>query len=426
MPSRLPRVALLVAAMTLAAAPAAAKDPSASDRADHALQHFVRVVLAANPQVQAARAALETSAALRDAAARPLYNPEIDVEVERSADDARTLGVSQTLDWHGKRAARSDAAERERQLAVAHYTSTVWGIGRELLTELSRHQVAAARQALAARSEGVMSEFAKLAEQRFSAGDLTRTELSLARLSLTDARIQHATRSGEAVAARQQLSALAVDVPAVQWPALASPPAPARSVSSDDRAALLHALPEVIAAQRQVDLADAQVALRRREQRPDPTLSLRGGEQANQSLVGIGISIPLFVRNRFDDEVRAALSERDEARFGADAAWRQAQARLQGADERYALLYTAWSEWEQTGQPSLEMQADQLRRLWQVGELGTTDYLFQIRQTFAVQDNALQLRLALWEGWFEWLRASGRIGDWIGFDALPTGQRGER
>ena len=108
--------ALLAATLTLATGPLRAGDSQAltTDRANPELQHFVRAVVAANPEVQAARAALDASAALRDAAARPLYNPELDAEVERSADDARTLGISQTLDWSGKRAARTDAAERER------------------------------------------------------------------------------------------------------------------------------------------------------------------------------------------------------------------------------------------------------------------------------------------------------------------------
>ena len=428
MPIRRFGAALLAATLTLATGPLRAGDSQAltTNRANPELQHFVRAVVAANPEVQAARAALDASAALRDAAARPLYNPELDAEVERSADDARTLGISQTLDWSGKRAARTDAAERERLLAAARYALSVWTLGNELLTGLSRHQTAAARQELALRGEHAMAEFAELAERRFRAGDLDQAELSLARLSLTDARIQRATRSGEAAAAQQELRALAVDSPTTEWPALDGPPSLANPLSVADRTTLLQGLPEIIAAERQVDLAEANITLRRKEQRPDPTLSLRGGEQANESVVGLGVSIPLFVRNRFDGEVRAALSGRDEARFSADAARRRAQARLQSASERYALLHAAWAEWERTGQPSLEMQAEQLRRLWQAGELGTTEYLFQIRQTFEVQDNALQLRLALWEGWFEWLRASGRINGWLALDTAANEQGGNR
>lgn len=103
MPIRLFGAALLAATLTLVTGPLRAGDSPAltADRANPELQHFVRAVVAANPEIQAARAALDASAALRDAAARPLYNPELDAELERSADDARTLGISQTLDWNG-------------------------------------------------------------------------------------------------------------------------------------------------------------------------------------------------------------------------------------------------------------------------------------------------------------------------------------
>jgi cobalt-zinc-cadmium efflux system outer membrane protein len=93
---------------------------------------------------------------------------------------------------------------------------------------------------------------------------------------------------------------------------------------------------------------------------------------------------------------------------------------MESARERYALLRNAWDTWERAGQPSLELQTDQLRQLWEAGELSTADYLVQLRQTIEVQDNAFALRLALWEGWLEWLRASGQIDDWLALDVATV------
>jgi len=403
----------------LPAAPLLAQDVtrSATAQADPALRQFIQSLVRANPEAQAARAALEAHGALRDAASRPLYNPELSAEVEQSADDPRTIGISQTFDWAGKRSARADAAERERLLTEARYTLTVWSISEDLIGGLARFQTAAARQDLAAQTERVASEFESLAERRFQAGDLGQAELSLARLTATDARIQRATRTGDLAAAQQALRALAVDSPPAAWPVLDTPPE-LDATASANPGSLLWALPEVVAAQRQLDLADARVTLRKVEQRPDPTFGLRGGEDAGQSLIGLSVSIPLFVRNRFDNEVRAALAERKEAQFSVDAVLQRVRARLGSAFERYNQLRAAWVTWEQGGRPNLELQSDQLRRLWQAGEIGTTDYLVQQKQTFEVQDNALQLRLALWESWFEWLRASGRIDGWLSLNAL--------
>ncbi|MAT84314.1 MAG: ABC transporter permease, partial [Gammaproteobacteria bacterium] len=78
------------------------------------------------------------------------------------------------------------------------------------------------------------------------------------------------------------------------------------------------------------------------------------------------------------------------------------------------LSNAAWDDWERTGQVSLRRQTDLLRRLWEAGELSTTDYLVQLRQTLDVRESALDLRFALWEAWFEWLQASGRLDTWLG------------
>lgn len=408
--------ALIASALLLLAATVHAADDTRleASRANPALQRFVQDLALANPDVLAASAALDASGALRAAAARPLYNPELSAEADNSADDARTLGISQTLDWAGKRQARSDAAERERLLVEARYKLSLWSFSTDLLVRLAGYQTATEREELASAAERAMTEFAELGERRFAAGDLNQVELSLARLAATDARIQRATRAGDLAAARQAVRGLAVDAPTSSWPRLLTPP----PLTPTDGATevLVRTLPEVLMAQRQIELADARVAVRRKEQRPDPTLTLRAGQEADESLVGLSISIPLFMRNRYDNEVRAALAERNEAQFSANAVLRRAHARLESVRERYELLRGAWETWERAGQPSLELQTDQLRQLWQAGELSTADYLVQLRQTIEVQDNAFALRLAMWEGWLEWLRASGQLDDWLSLD----------
>ena len=64
--------------------------------------------------------------------------------------------------------------------------------------------------------------------------------------------------------------------------------------------------------------------------------------------------------------------------------------------------------------PTDVMDFEQLQRLWESGEISTTDYLVQLRQTVDVQDSALDLRQLLWRAWFEWLMASGQVDTWLG------------
>ncbi len=400
---------------------ALAADPSASGAmrfAEPALASFVQTVVDASPQVQAARAALEASEAFKAAAARPLYNPELSLNAENADTDTRTLGLSQTIDWGGKRSARAAVAESERLAVEAEYLRVRWAVTVELLSGLARHQTAVKRDGLAEDRVRLMGDFATLAQRRFDAGDLNQVELDLAALAFADARMRKATAAADRAEARQQVRSLALNSPPTKWPIFAAQ-LPELPFTAGDSQAMVLTLPEVRAAQRRADAAGAVVELRRRERRPDPTLSLEGGQEDDQTLIGLSVSIPLPVRNRLRHQVTAATAERRQAVQMADDILRRAHARLISASERYQLAQGAWRDWASTGRVSLSRQGDQLRRLWQAGEISTTDYLVQLRQTLEVQESALDLRRALLGAWFEWLAASGRVDTWLRQGATP-------
>ena len=188
-------LALLLSGLVIIPWTAEAAEPAAPGamRADPALIQFVQSVVESNPRVQAARAALEASGAFRDAASRPLYNPELSVDAENTDVETRTVGISQTLDWGGKRKARAAVAESDRLVVEAEYLAARWDITVELLDGLAQHQTGEERDALAESRQQRMDEFAALAQRRFDAGDLAQVELDLARLASTDARIRKAT-----------------------------------------------------------------------------------------------------------------------------------------------------------------------------------------------------------------------------------------
>jgi len=382
-------------------------------RADPVLIQFVQSVVDTNPRVRAAQAALEASGAYRDAASRPLYNPELSLDAENADTETRAVGVSQTLDWSGKRKARTAVAESDRLVAEAEYRAARWTVTVELLDGLALHQTGVERVSLAESRRALMDDFATLAKRRFDAGDLNQVELALATLAFTDARIQKATAGTALAEARQAVRNLTPHASPDQWPTL-SDRMPVLPASAADSRALVLALPEVMAAQHQVESASAMVNLRERQRKPDPTVSLAGGRESGENLVGVNVTIPLFIRNRFNHEVVAAMAERRQARQISDDVLQRANARLTSAIERYQLSRTAWGDWELNGQSSLTSQTEQLRKLWQAGEISTTDYLVQLRQTLDVQESALDLRFALWRAWFEWLWASGQVDEWLG------------
>ena len=379
---------------------------------DPALTNFVWTVVETNPRVQAARAALEASRALESAAGKPLYNPELEADYESAVDRTWEVGIGQTLDWSGKRKARASAAASDRHAVEAEYLATRRDLAVDLLSGLTLYQVGVQRDTLAAERERVMRDFAQLAERRFDAGDLNQVEADLATLASIDAQIQRATAAADLAEAKQTVRNLTLHSESDRWPSVDSN-LPVMPTVNDPQKWVMD-LPEVLAAQRRVDSADALVDLRERERRPDPTLSLRGGREDGSTLVGVTLSVPLYIRNSFKYEVSAAVAERDQAQQIVDDLLRRAYARFVSASERYQLARDAWQGWEQVGQLSLQRQGDLLQRMWEAGELSTTDFLVQLRQTLDTRDSALDLQLTMWRAWFEWLAASGQVDKWLG------------
>ena len=411
-------VAAVVAALAVAtplagvcAAESAQSSPENTVQDD--LANFVRQVVDTHPSVSAARAALDASSAYEAAASRPLYNPELEFEAEDTDVETRTVGISQTLDWGGKRRARLTVAEAERRSVEADFTAVRWQVSVGLLTALADYQTETERRQLAEARATAMQEFADLSRQRFDSGDISQVEFDLAVLANSQARMQLATATTGVAESKQAVVNFVGRMPVNRWPSLdvELPPVAATGAGPEE---LVMALPQVRAAQFDTEAASGKVNLRERERRMDPTLRLRGGKEGDDDLVALNVTIPLPVRNSYRYEVTAADAEFRQAKEVLSDVSRRAYSRFLGANERYQIAQAAWQDWQDFGDVSLQSQDETLRRLWEAGEISTTDYLVQFKQTLDTGESALELRSALWRAWFEWMTASGHIKDWLG------------
>jgi cobalt-zinc-cadmium efflux system outer membrane protein len=378
------------------------------------LTALVRTVLDDNPRVLAARSALDAATARETAADQPLYNPDLDIDYEDTGDVTKTLGLSQTIDWADKREARTRVAALERERVVAELAGVRQALATELLDALADYHTASELTALAEQRRTLMQRFLALSEQRRQAGDLGQVELDLARLAATEANLQRVRLVGLQAQAEQALMAVA-DAGSEGWPVLPEIPSASRldTKNIDD---LLEQLPALRVIRTQFATARADVELSRRERRADPTIGVRGGRDASDNLIGLTLSIPLFVRNNFSAEVEAASADAIQIEQSAQDSYRHSRARLVSAAQRFELSRQAWDDWLQTGQTSLESQTQLLERLWQAGELSTSDYLVQLKQTLDTRTAAAELRGSLWQAWFEWLAASGKTESWLGLN----------
>ena len=410
-------VLLLTSLLIFGASSQATTLTSIAPVSDRSLTEFVQNAVVSHPQVLAEKASVDAKSALERAAGKAIYNPDLELDAESATDDTYSIGINQTIDFGDKRSARKKVAASERKLSSSRLATVKRTVATKVLEALAEFQSTNQLLELSSSRLKVVREFSDLANRRYRAGDLNQAELNLANLVLAQAQIDYATQKSTYAEAEQSLRLQSQISSSFNWPQL---PTNLPAVSRDelDINRIVTALPDVRSAQNEANVFSDRVTLRQRERKPDPTIGIRGGEEESDTLVGINISIPLFVRNNFDEEVAAAQSERREADYRYQNIFNSAHTRLIAATKRYQATQDAWQGWESSGQSSYEKQTELLKRLWEAGELSTSDYLVQLNQILDMQESATELRHQLWKSWFDWLSASGEIRNWLGIQEL--------
>jgi len=376
-----------------------------------ALSDWINEALSKNPELQAAQAAVDAANGRLRAADQPLFNPELEFEYESSDTDTTTGGLSQTIDWADKRGARTAVADSEQVAANAELRSKRQGLATNLLRALADWHTADAVVRVSEKQTTLMTRFVRIAEQRRKAGDLGQTELDLAHLAAADAAFQKANASENLIRAHQAVTAL-TGSGGSDWPSFVRQ-LPAIDLPQMDVDRVLADLPAMQLALARVAVGRASVQVSVRDKRPDPTIGFRVGKEDSDTLTGVRISVPLFVRNSFSAEVDVANADLIQAEREAANLRQQARANLIATAHIYRNARLAWENWEASGAPRLSQRADLLGRLWQAGELNTTEYLVQLKQALDTEVSATEQRGRMWRAWADWLAASGQAGQWL-------------
>ncbi len=407
----------LWAGMALAAAPMAhsQQTPDRQSQSSRPVAAaFARSVLDAHPAIAAARAELDAAKARARGAGRALYNPEIEASYENADSTTKSLGVSQTLDLHGKRKARANTGRADVIAAKAALDLVQKSLLTDILTALAEHQSAFEKLQLARSRVRLARDFLTLAQTRKTAGDLSESELLTARLALSQALAGQSQARAELSRARERLAALSGEQRDV-WPLLVGTPEGAllRGWSG-----AVDELPEMRLVLAQSERFRARIALADKMRKADPTLGLSLGTESNglggnATLFGVRLAIPLQIRNTFSDNVTAARADNARALAEARKIRMRVEARLQATTRRFLAASQAWQAWQSAAAADLTAQRDLLKTLWEAGELNAVSYLVQLNQTFDAQSAAVDLKSALWRAWFDWLDASNSSFTWL-------------
>lgn len=409
-------VCLLYAAM-LSAAPASHSSPPVAlpptSLATSPLQGAVRRIWQTSPEVQAAWADLDAAQARARAAAQPLYNPSLSLDAENADVNRRTAGLSLALDLSGKRRARASQGEADLRAAEAAYNLVRRDVAARWLKAWSTAALAVRQSELGQRRLALMQRFDDLAAQRLKVGDISSPERDLAGLALGESQVQQATLASNEAAARAELLAISGD----QLTALPPLPAGMPPVVGSVTPLPVDELPELRQSRAQQASAEAGVQVARRARIPDPTLSLTGGQVRSgprtDQVIGLSVSIPLPVLNTGRAEVEAARAEADAAAAGVRSRQFVLRAGLQEVQARYAALRNAAEAFRGGRAAAFEDRTALLEKLWRAGEISTSDYLVQLKQSLDTALSGQELESQTWQTWFDYLTAAGRLTDWL-------------
>ncbi|HET6912382.1 MAG TPA: TolC family protein [Rhodanobacteraceae bacterium] len=366
-----------------------------------------------SPEVQAAAAELEAARARARAAARPVYNPSLTADAENADVNRRTVAISLPLDLSGKRRAREAQGDADLRAGEAAYALQRIDVASRWLKAWSEVALTARQKELGQRRVEMMQRFDELAAQRLKLGDISSPERDLAALALGEAQAQQAALTGKEAAARATLQAIA-GAAAVTAPTLPEglPPQPDGVVPLP-----IDELPQLNLARARQASAQAGVRVAQKARIPDPTVSLTGGEvrvgRVRDNVIGLSVSIPLPVLNNGRAEVDAARADADAAAANAQAQRLRLRSGLQEARTRYAALRSADAVFHSGRAAAFADRTALLEKLWRAGEISTSDYLVQLKESLNTALSGLELKSQAWQAWFDYLTAAGRLNDWI-------------
>lgn len=402
--------------------PASSAEMPEPERAPAPIRTALQLAWRQHPDAQVIEAQLAAARARLQAAGQPIHNPELLLEREAEGPQrTATVGLSLALDLGGKRRAGRDAAAAVLSRVEAEALQRRHAFNREWIAAWIDLRAAGERVRLGERRLQWVSRAADLAERQFVAGDISGLDRDLALLARDEVDAQQAGWDAERADAESRFrtaGGLAEQLSGWSLPvSLPAEPQPIEDSSMQQRPEWRLAEAKAMAAEREVELA-------RRNRVPDPVVGLRGGRVqygngVQDSVVGVSLSLPLYVRNGYRAEVAAARADADAAAAEAERVRTELRADSRRALDRYAATRLAWQRWGRSRGTDVERRTHLLENLWRQGELSTSDYLLQLDQTLNTALAGIDLESRLWRSYVDYLAAAGRLDQWLGMEDMP-------
>ena len=358
-----------------------------------------------------------------EAASQAVYNPELGLSYVNGPEDTYGIELSQTIDWGNKSGNARSQALMAQQIAMLQMKLERSRMLGDSLTALIEQQVRNKELAFARQQLEYAGTQLEIARQRVAAGDISQAELELMSMELAGNSADYAMAEQAALAADiQVLSLLGLEAVGADHQAFSDflP-----LISADGFAVVDMQLPALELAYKQVQLARAQAAVSRSDNSIDPTISLSAEREGEDNKFGVGLSLPLQVRNTYRDVNAAA----DEAVTVAEQGYLSTERLLKQQHKQFQMsvprLQERYRDWQQLAFSAGSQAANSLGQQWRLGDISTSDYLQSRRQLSANYLVGLQLETAIYQNWINWLATSGQLESFILKLASQTNAKNE-
>jgi len=362
-----------------------------------------------HPSMVAAQETLNAAQSSAEGARQPLYNPELETELEREgSDDNYRLGLKQTVDWWDKRGALAQKGQFFAQNAEQVYEAMRQQQYSETLTALVQWRIAQKKSVITQQQETQLSQLLEVIQQRQQTGDMSQVDAALAYMALSQ-RLK-STADAEADLRRAEANLTRLLPTWQQNMTLSSIPDPFWQWHSNNGAEQLSRQhPDVVAADMRWQALKANTVLAQRQQHADPSFGVNVGRQNDENTVGMTFSVPLTVRNNFSAQARAASQEALSAESSFRATYLQRLHLIKGSQAVVSEYEKRYQRWQSLIKSHSTDSSDLLEKQWRTGDLSATDYIQILNQHAEGRIAGIELEQEWKITFIEYLTQSGVI-----------------
>ena len=331
-----------------------------------------------HPQVIAAKEAMNAQKSEAQSLTKAIYNPEISGDLgHEGSDKTYTLAINQTIDRTNKRGVRKKQAALLRLSAKNNYDNLLQNKLSDALHNLNNWQAIKKQSQLIAQQEIQLENLLKIVKSRTLSGDLGQLDAELAYLSLSQQFGQSARVQAKLRRIVAQIRELLPDwnnnnitLSQSQW-----------NQVIDKRAdEWIETHPQVKAAKAQWQIALLATEIANKNKKSDPTFGVEAGKLGSDNVLSLTFSMPLYVRNNFSLQYKAANQKAMSAEANYHAVRRKQLFTIKASKSVLNEYQKRYQKWHTLMQGRDENSENLLQNQWNVGDISTTEYLLTLQQ----------------------------------------------